>query len=185
MKSTEMEKHFNKLIKQREAFYHNRTLNFERGWNRPFPDKWSIGETLYHLFLMVKLFRRFSNFYIPVMLPLAYVRKQQSYKTEIHNIYEEYKDKKKRSMRAPSLIMPPSGLDNKWNVTEIEWFLEYETEQLKNILKHIPQDVAGQIYYPDPIAHYPNLIQSIHLIAVHEKHHFDLTLKYFSESDKM
>lgn len=118
-----MEKQFHTLTKQREAFYQNTKLDFEQEWNRPFPDKWSIGETLYHLYLMIRLFRRFSNYYIPVMLPLAYVRKQQPYKTEIHNIYEEYRGKKKRPMRAPSLIMRPSGLENKWNVTEIEWFL--------------------------------------------------------------
>lgn len=95
LKSIEMEKHFHTLIKRREAFYQNKMLDFEQAWNRPLPNKWSIGETLYHLFLMVRLFRRFSNFYIPVKLPIAYVGKHQSYKSEIHNIYEEYRDKRK------------------------------------------------------------------------------------------
>lgn len=184
LKSKEIEKHFDTLIRQREAFYQESILDFDRAWNRSLSEKWSIGETLYHLYKMIRLFRRFSNFYMPVMLPIAYIRKRKPYKTKTHNIYEEYTEEKKRPMEAPSLIVPPLGLERKWNITEIQWFLEYETDQLKNRLKFIPQNIAGQIYYPDPVAYYPNLIQSIHLLAIHEKHHFDLTLKYYSKSVK-
>ncbi|RKQ34737.1 DinB family protein [Oceanobacillus halophilus] len=184
MKSNEMETHFQMLILQRQAFYQDKDLDFEQAWVRPLPEKWSIGETLYHLFLMVRLFRRFSNIYIPTMLPLAYARRRKPYQTETHNIYEEYNQKKKKPMNAPSLIVPPSELEKKWNITEIQWLLEYETEKIKTFIKCIGSDVAGHIYYPDPVAYYPNLVQCIHLLAIHEQHHFDLTKKYYSQMDR-
>ena len=180
MKSNDMEKYFTILKQQRGVFYQD--WNFNQAWERPLSDKWSIGETLYHLLLMVRLFRRFSTFYIPIMIPLGYLRKKRPYKTKSNNIYEEYKQNKNRPMNAPPLIIPPSGLAKKWNISEIMWQLDYETERLQSFINSIDQDVAGQIYYPDPIAHYPNLIQSIHLLAVHEQHHFQLTKKYYLDA---
>lgn len=47
------------------------------------------------------------------------------------------------------------------------------------ILDNIDQDVAGQIYYPDPVAAYPNLVQCVRLLAIHEQHHFTITKKYY------
>ncbi|MGY0694439.1 DinB family protein [Virgibacillus sp. FSP13] len=179
MKSKQIRLHFQKLEAQRTAFFRDSNLNFADSWTRPLPEKWSIGETLYHLLLMARLFRRFSLVYIPVMLPLAHLRKKKAYKIEIHDIYQEYRLKKKRAMNAPFLIKPPADLEEKWNVEEIKSFLEQETDRLMDILNNIDQDVAGQIYYPDPIAAYPNLIQCIHLLAIHEQHHFTITKKYY------
>ncbi|MFA1819744.1 DinB family protein [Virgibacillus oceani] len=185
MKSDKMRIYFDQLKIQRESFYNKTYLNFDEGWIRPLPDKWSIGETLYHLVLMTKFFRRLSNFYIPIMLPVAYARKKKPYATETYNIYAEYHQKKRRAMKAPSVINPPAGLERKWNITEVQWFLEYETQKLYSLLKFIDEDVAGNINYPDPIAHNPNLIQSIHLLAIHEHHHFDLTRKYYLEKKEV
>ncbi|WP_164219746.1 DinB family protein [Virgibacillus sp. YIM 98842] len=179
LKSEKMDMYFNQLKIQRETFYHDTNLNFAAGWTRPISGKWSIGETLYHLVLMTRLFRRISNFYIPAMLPVAYARKNKPYPSETYNIYAEYYQKKNRAMKAPSVINPPSGIEKKWNITEVQWFLEYETEKFYSLCKYIDENIAGQIYYPDPIAHNPNLIQSIHLLAIHEQHHFDLTKKYY------
>jgi len=181
LKSERMKMYFNQLRTQREAFYNEKHLHFDDGWIRPIPEKWSIGETLYHLVLMTRFFRRVSNFYLPIMLPVAYVRKRKPYPSETYNIYTEYNQKKNRAMKAPSVINPIGGIERKWNITEVQWFLEYETQKLYSLLKFIHDDVAGNIYYPDPIAHHPNLIQSIHLLAIHEQHHFDLTKKYYAE----
>lgn len=175
--------YFNQLKAQREAFYNDKCLNFDDGWTRPLPEKWSIGETLYHLVLMTKFFRRVSIFYIPIMLPVAYARKKKPYPLETYNIYKEYNQKKRSAMKAPSVIKPPAGLDEKWNITEVQWFLEYETEKLYSLVKFMEEDLAGNIYYPDPIAHNPNLLQSIHLLAIHEQHHFDLTKGYYLEME--
>lgn len=182
LKSGILQKHFRLLKQQRIEFYQANEAVLEHPWKRPLPDKWSIGETLYHLFLMARLFRRFSNVYIPLNLPVASVRKTKPYQTELYNIYDEYNQKKKRAMKAPSVINPPTGLEKRWNITEIQWLLDYETEKLEFFLQPIHQDMLGQIHYPDPIAHYPNVIQSVHLLAIHEQHHFNLTEKYFKEA---
>lgn len=58
------------------------------------------------------------------------------------------------------------------NVTELEELLARETDEIKKLVQNIEENIAGHIVFLDPIAHYPNLIQSIQLLAIHEKHHF-------------
>lgn len=177
MKSEQITHHFQELIQQRDTFFKDKDINFDEPWKRSIPDKWSIGESLYHLALMIRLFRRFSTIYIPVMKPLAYLRRNKPYKIETYDIYQEYKKKKKKPMNAPSLIKPPEELADKWSFEEVKVLLEGETDRLMVNLNTIRQDVAGQIYYPDPIADYPNLVQCVHLLAIHEQHHFNIMRK--------
>ncbi|PAV28598.1 hypothetical protein CIL05_14975 [Virgibacillus profundi] len=179
MKSEKIDFYFHKLQQQREAFYHKLSINEIGAWVKPKPDKWSVGETLYHLVLMVRMFRRFSGLYIPVMTPVAHLRKNKAYQTEIHDIYKEYNQKKRKPMKAPFVIDPPAELENKRSIEEIKKMLEEETNQLISLTSHVDERIAGQIYYPDPIAHYPNLIQCIHLLAIHENHHYKLVEEYF------
>lgn len=58
------------------------------------------------------------------------------------------------------------------NAKELEQLLLNETNELQALVKNIEEDIAGHIVFFDPIAHYPNLIQAIQLLAIHEKHHF-------------
>lgn len=55
---------------------------------------------------------------------------------------------------------------------ELEELLSRETDEIKKLVQNIEENIAGHIVFLDPIAHYPNLIQSIELLAIHEKHHF-------------
>lgn len=179
-----MEVYFQQVEQGRVDFYRF-TEQLNHPWKRPLPDKWSAAETIYHLILMVRFVRRFSAFYVPVMLPYAYLRKSQRYKTEIHNIYEEYKHSKKKPMKAPFVLTPPKNLEQKYQFTQLQEILHNETSKLREMLSSMDEAVAGQIRYPDPIAHYPNIIQSIHLLAINEEHHFKLTEKYEIESLKI
>nr|WP_275899567.1 DinB family protein [Bacillus piscicola] len=163
---------------QRTSFYHDSGVDFTTPWRRPLPEKWSLGETFFHLLLMERLFRRFSYIYLPIMLPFAHLRKKKPYKTEIHNPYQDFQKKRKRPMKAPFLIVPPSRLEEKFTFEDIQALLEAETDKLKVQLRDMEEEVAGQIRYPDPVVDYPNLIQCIHLLAIHEQHHFNVTKKY-------
>lgn len=58
------------------------------------------------------------------------------------------------------------------NVTELEKLLTRETDEIKKLVQNIEENIAGHIVFLDPVAHYPNLIQSIQLLAIHERHHF-------------
>ncbi|GAA0595369.1 DinB family protein [Virgibacillus siamensis] len=180
MKSAVMANYFQQLEQQRASFFSSEGIDFSRVFIRPFPDKWSVGETVYHLMLMTKFFRKFSGVYIPAAKPVACLRRKRPYKMAIHNIYREYTEKKKRPMNAPKIIVPPPGVADKYNFDQIKEMLELETVKLRMDVNHIEQDVAGQIYYPDPIANYPNLLQSVQLLAIHEQHHFNLLKKYES-----
>ncbi|WP_085993279.1 DinB family protein [Oceanobacillus senegalensis] len=178
MKSKYIESYFQLVESQRKVFYGYIDELGEAPWKRPLPEKWSIGESLYHLMLMVRLVRRISIFYFPIMLPYAHFRSSRPYKTKIHNIYEEYNQMKRRPMKAPFLLMPPKNLSQKYQFTDVQELLTIETTKLKEKVINIDERVTGQIRYPDPIAYYPNVIQSIQLLAIHEQHHFDLMKKY-------
>lgn len=178
MKSKEMATHFQTLSEQRETFIQEADQLTDELWQRPLPEKWSTGETLYHLYLMLRLFRRFSSGYIKVMQPIAKVRRNRAYPTQIHNIYEEYGKTKNRAMEAPFLIKPKRTIIGAYTLQELLRMLQRETTKLREIVRRLDEDIAGNIYYVDPVAHHPNLIQSIHLLAIHEQHHFDLVKKY-------
>ena len=180
LKSEQMKLHFETLIQQRVNFYQTMKEKQEQVWRNPQPNKWSAAETLYHLLLMLRLFRKFSTFYIPLMLPIA-KRKNKDYQLEIHDIYLEYNQKKKKPMKAPFVLNPPKSLSEETSFDEISRLLEEETTLLYKNLKDIPEDAAGHIVFPDPIAYYPNLIQCIHLLVIHEQHHFNIVDNYTFE----
>ncbi|MEN2467912.1 DinB family protein [Ornithinibacillus sp. JPR2-1] len=178
MNSTYIENYFNLVEKQRVIFYQSVSKSNFGLWKRPLPDKWSVGETLYHVYLMVRLVRRFSTIYLPLAKPLARIRKHHPYQTSIHNIYVEYTQKKKGPMKAPYVLTPPKNLNQTYTLLDIQQLLINETNKFKNLVAELEEPVAGHIRYPDPVAHYPNVIQSVHLLAIHEQHHFSLTEGY-------
>ncbi|WP_067841848.1 DinB family protein [Amphibacillus sediminis] len=179
MESTYLAKHFNKLDQQREVFQHEISSYQDLEWKRARVDKWSIGETYYHLYLMIRRFRQLNHFYLPLAKPLARLRSKKPYPTNSYNIYKEYTTKRDQSMKAPSIIAPPEERKRKLTFIELTDAIEQETQLLKEMLVDVKEEVAGHIRYPDPIAHYPNLIQSIDLLGIHEQHHFNLLRAYY------
>lgn len=179
MKSYYIGLYFDKIYMQRISFSMRMENYRERPWVRPREDKWSFGETYYHLYLMVKRFRQLNNFYLPVAKQIASRRRKASYKTEIEDIYKEYKQKKKKPMKAPSILVPPKDIESTISFATLTRELDEETKRLEQLVSAIEDDVAGHIRYPDPVAHHPNLIQAIQLIAIHEQHHFQLCAFYY------
>lgn len=180
MKSEAIYSHFKLLKQQRKDFYSHSYESVEDPWKSLAPGKWSMGQTLYHLVLMVQVFRIFSKIYIPVMRPFACLFRNKAYKKTIRDIYGDYQQDNQKVMSAPFLIVPPNNLEEKYSIREIRKLLESETEQLMQELNEVEQSLAGHIRYPDPVADYPNLIQCIHLLAIHEQHHFELAKKYLN-----
>lgn len=180
MKSKYLSLYFEAIFNQRENFY-ERIANYQALiWVRPHEEKWSLGETFYHLYLMVKRFRQLNKFYLLLAEPVASLRKNTPYATKIHDIYEEYQQKQKKTMIAPFVILPPKGVENKISFNQLVEELETETKVLEQMVSAIEDNVAGHIRYPDPIAHHPNLIQAVQLIGLHEQHHFRLCAKYYN-----
>lgn len=178
VKSERMERYFQLIDHQRDAFDQYVREAVADPWARPLPEKWSVGETVYHLYLLARLVRRFSVVYLPVMLPYGHLRKNRPYKTDIHNIYEEYTRVKNHPMPAPSVLIPPNHLSDTCTYLEVRHLLNFETAKLRMMFSNLDETVAGNIRYPDPVAYYPNVIQCVQLLAIHEQHHFDLVRKY-------
>ncbi|PWU68745.1 DinB family protein [Gracilibacillus dipsosauri] len=178
MKNIYLVEHFQRIYKQRKEI----KIELWKGkeWQRPSDDKWSWGETYYHLYLMMRWFRRLSKIYIPLAIPFATLRKNKPYPVHSTNIYKQYQLEKKKPMKAPFILVPPKDqVDFGWLVNE----LDKETKQIEKIVLKLSDDVAGHIRYIDPLASNPNLIESIHLLGIHEKHHFSLCEKYYNVID--
>lgn len=173
--------HFQTLEEEREQFYQDMGTLPKDVWCNPRPGKWSVGETIYHLYLLARLVRRFSVVYIPIALPAVYFSRKKPYAITIHDIYKTYREEKNKPMPAPSLLIPPAGLKDMYNFSEVQNLLDVETGRLKRQLLNLTDDVAGHIKYPDPIADYPNMIQSVQLLGIHEKHHFQIVKNYVYE----
>ncbi|QED47767.1 DinB family protein [Cytobacillus dafuensis] len=174
MKSESISKHFQTLSQQRSLFTHEiQFLSQEKLWNRKEDGKWSIGEHLYHLYLITRMLKVATKFSL-VLIPFAKMKRNKPFSTEIHDIYAEYKEKKGRGMKAPSILIPPKKIRYSMDMKELEQLLLNETNNLKALVKNIEEDIAGHIVFFDPIAKYPNLIQAIQLLAIHEKHHFTI-----------
>ncbi|WP_332645345.1 DinB family protein [Lysinibacillus sp. 54212] len=180
MKSIYMKNYFTVIYEQREQFANEIKNLKEKEWERPQEDKWSIGETYYHLYLMIKLFRQLNKSFLPIAKPVAKLRSEKPYKLHSEDIFTEYTAKHNKPMKAPFVLMPPKDIKEKISFQWILSELDIETRYLQKILSNISDNVAGHIRYPDPIAHYPNLIQCINILGIHEKHHFLLCKKYYN-----
>src|SRR5690625_2010808 len=133
MKSEYMKRYFQLIDQQRHVFYYD-VLEAELDpWARPLPNKWSVWETVYHLYLLARLVRRFSAVYLPLMLPYGALRKNRPYQTEIHHIYEDYTRVKNRPMPAPSVLVPPKNVGEQHTFKDIQRLLNFETVKLRII----------------------------------------------------
>ncbi|MDM5250052.1 DinB family protein [Lysinibacillus sp. G4S2] len=174
MKSNSIANHFHTLQEQRSHYLPCiQSLSQEQLWHSEKEGKWSIGEHFYHLYLILKMLKTATKYSL-LLTPYAKMRRNKPFATEIHNVYEEFKNRKGRGMRAPGILVPPAKIRFTLNSDEIEQLLVNETNALKELVKDIEEDIAGHIVFPDPLAHYPNLIQSIQLLAIHEMHHFKI-----------
>lgn len=82
--------------------------------------------------------------------------------------------KKRKRNEAPGILVPSQKIQYSLNSKDIEQFLINDTLAMKKLVEGIEEDIAGHIIFPDPIAYYPNLIQAIQLLAIHERHHFEI-----------
>lgn len=173
MKSRSMKKHFETLEQQRHMLFPVlESLSFNQLWERPKPNKWSIGEAMYHLYLITRMLRVAAQITIPSMKLFAQMRRNKPFETETYDIYKEYQQKNKRGMKAPFILDPPKKIHRSLNFSELINLLHVETNNIARMVENIDEDIAGHIIFFDPIAHHPNLIQAVQLLAIHEAHHF-------------
>lgn len=146
-------------------------LSQEQLWDRKDEGKWSVGEHVYHFYLILRMLKVATKFSF-VLIPYAKVKRNKPFATEIYDIYAEYKEKKGRGMYAPRILIPPQKIRYSMNGRELEKLLLKETNEMKALVKNMDEDIAGHLVFLDPIAKCPNLIQAVQLLAIHEKQHF-------------
>ena len=134
-------------------------------------DKWSIGEVIYHCYLLVKLTRHGSAVYLPVSRLLMKIGtfRAGEYNGEMKNIYAG------PTMKAPKILEPE--MDRRYSKGELRLMLEEETEKLKKRVQNLTDDEAYTIRYPDPIPDYPNVVQTVKLLLIHERHHYKVLME--------
>lgn len=69
-------------------------------------------------------------------------------------------------------IVPSKKVVAKYNGEELIQLIEKETEAIKARVVHMDEKLAGHIRFWDPVAYHPNLIQAVHLLYLHEYHHY-------------
>lgn len=179
MKSESMQRHFNVLEQQRREFLPKfEFMSIDQLWQRPLPNKWSAGESMYHLYLLLRLFRRLAKVVIPTVKPYARIMRHKQFQREINDIYAEYKNTKGKKMNAPWVLNPPTKIRHSMNGEQLNILLNEETQKMVKLVENIEEGVAGHITFFDPIAKHPNLIQGVQLLAIHEMHHFKIMKKY-------
>ena len=134
MKCKYMKSHFDTIYRQREKFDKQILAYKETEWIRPMSEKWSIGETYYHLYLLLKRFRQLNKVYIPVSKPIGSIRKQKPFKTELEDIYQAYREKHGKPMRAPSILQPPKNIEGRLEFDQLKQNLHKETVQLEKMV---------------------------------------------------
>ncbi|RHW34001.1 DinB family protein [Lysinibacillus yapensis] len=173
MKSQSMRNHFLTLRQQRDSLVSElEYLSMAQLWERPNEEKWSIGESIYHLYLMAKMLRVAAIITIPCAKFYARRMKNKPFDRDINDIYGEYKEKRGRGMKAPFILNPPKKICHTMDFKELNCLLIDETKELSKLVENIDEEIAGHIVFLDPMANYPNLIQAVQLLAIHEAHHF-------------
>lgn len=167
MMHRELENIFDELEEVRNEYFKTREFN-EDIYKRVQSDKWSVGEVIYHCYLLLKLTRQLSEVYVP--LSKAYMnlfhQKPKMYDSKMENIYAG------QTMQAPGILIP--NMKRAYTKGELRHMLEAETARLKKCLDGLSKDEIYWIRYPDPVPNYPNVIQTVKVAKIHEAHHYKI-----------
>ncbi|CAM4333245.1 DinB family protein [Lacicoccus alkaliphilus] len=166
----EIEKTFDELEALRNQYFSTKEFNGDIH-KRAVPDKWSIGEVIYHCYLLVKFTRQFSQIYLPAARAAVKIggMKAEEHDDHMDNIYAG------PTMKAPKILEPDMGRE--YSKGELRLMLEEETEKLKVLVQDLTDTEAYTIRYPDPVPDYPNIVQAMKVGLIHEKHHYNVLME--------
>ena len=171
----ELEELFEELEALRNDYFSTDEFNDDL-YKRDVPEKWSVGEVICHCWLLLKYFRMISRVYNPparMLLKLS-CQSPAGYDAHMENIYAG------ETMKAPAFLVP--DMKREYSKGELRMMLEVQTEKLKRALEGLDRDALYRIRYPDPVAGWPNIIQSVKLAKIHEAHHYGIVLERVREN---
>ena len=166
----EIEKTFEELEALRNHYFSTKEFNGDI-YKRAVADKWSIGEVIYHCYLLLRFTRQFSQIYLPAARAAIKIGgiKAGEHNGHMDNIYAG------PTMKAPKILEP--DMERRYSKGELRLMLEEETEKLKVLVEDLTDTEAYTIRYPDPVPDYPNVVQAIKVGLIHEKHHYNVLIK--------
>ncbi|GGP10296.1 DinB family protein [Oceanobacillus neutriphilus] len=140
------------------------------------PDKWSVAESIYHCYLLLKLTRITSACYLPIARSYMKLRhpKIKRHIDDMENIYRE------KTMKAPFILKPK--MKREYALEELRNLLEEETEKLKSCVESLTKEQCYWIRYPDPVPEYPNVVQVVKPLRIHEEHHYMVVMERESKN---
>ncbi|CAM3936034.1 DinB family protein [Alkalicoccus chagannorensis] len=177
-----IETYLHELRVQRQVFRRELEAAEIPVWERPYPGKWSVGETYEHLYLLLRFMRRWQNLYLPAAR-LTGLKTNRPYETENQDIYAHTMRKKGKAMPSPPMFKP-KGLLKMPTARELERVLDSETHRIDWQLRGWTDAEAAAVRHPDPVAGWPNVLQGLHTVILHERHHFALSLVYAQRARK-
>lgn len=168
--NNEVETIFSELEDMRNTYFSSDVFNGDI-YQRKEADKWSVGEVIYHCYLLLKLTRIVSEVYLPSarLIRRTAGLKPKSYYNEMENIYLG------PTMKAPKILEPK--MKREFSKGELRLMLERETGRLKTLISRQDDKDIYWIRYPDPVPNFPNVIQTVKLIKIHETHHYKILME--------
>lgn len=156
---------FEKIESMRNAYFSSAPFNGDIH-TRVSPDKWSIAESIYHCYKLLKLTRIALQIYLPISKPIVKILPSVNHNHRMSNIYEG------KTMQAPFVLIP--GDVSHFNKGDFRNMLEKETDLIKSLVRNHTEKEILCIRLPDPVPNFPNILQTIKLIEIHERHHYKI-----------
>lgn len=166
--NNEMQEAFENLEQMRNAYFASLEFNCDIH-TRVLDDKWSIAESIYHCYKLLKLTRLGLQAYLPFARPIINLVPCDNQNNDMPNIYSG------KTMKAPFILIP--GNVDHLEKGDLRNLLEVETRKVQNLVKNLTQKEIYCIRLPDPVPNYPNIIQGIKLLEIHERHHYEVVIE--------
>lgn len=166
--NNELQKAFEILEDTRNEFFSSRAFNGDIH-TRVEDERWSIAESIYHCYKLVKLTRIGLELYLPLSKLVLRTVRCKNENNEMPNIYAG------KTMPAPFILVP--GNVDDLDKGKLRHLLEVETRKINKLVQNLTKREVYCIRLPDPVPNYPNIIQTIKLLEIHERHHYEIVTK--------
>ena len=155
---------------QREALFGDMAgLSEELLWQHPAEDEWSIGENLDHLRVINSSTLRLFKIAWVLLLPLAKLRYDKPYKTDIDNVYK----RPGFPLNTGWIWSPKYTPGTPTSLHILEDNLTNTHQEVRKFFTGKDPDYLGHVSLYDPVLGWLNLIRALRVGLYHDKLHVE------------